>query len=747
MRSALLASAVLAMTVGQALAGVEFAGVNIAGFDFGCETTGECNVTKVVPPLKQYKGRNGAAQMQHFVKNGKLNAFRLPVAWQYLVEEPGAPLIKANMEKYDALMKACLATGSLCIIDIHNFARWDDLIIGQGGPTDEEFADLWSQLATQYKSQPKVVMGIVNEPHEVPDITRWAQTCQTVVDAIRKAGATEHYITLPGNGYTSAGTFVPSGSAKALARVKDADGSTDKLIFEVHKYLDEDNSGTHLDCVSNNIDAFEDLTKFLKDNKRRAILAETGGGPSTKSCLKNVCELLSYLNDNDDVYMGYLGWGAGSFDETYELSLTPEGGEGKGPMKDVPLMTECFIKQFAGGAGTGGSYSGGNSTTNQTSSSDSISSGSYGGSSDQASSESTSGEASDGSSEQSVGSGTPSEQSSDDASDSTSTDSTSNTSADGSSDQLSEPGTTSNEPSGGYSDPTSADSTSENSASSDNDGSSSSPSSSGSPDQSSGNSYGGGQGGSTQSTQPQSPSIGSQQSTPGVVQKPGSPAGGATNMEPMKSGDQQVGGTDNLDIASEVNELENEDEAGDDECAADDENEEVDDGAAGDDNDSQNNIQSETNTQEENNSAANDEDEEVDDGAAGDENDSQNNIQNETNTQEQYNSESDNNTQYENDTDNGNNSEDSSPDPQPQPTTNPRPSSTFATSYIPTPTGFNNTNSASNSTDTGSATEMDMGGANMDGESSSSSESYDDGSDVEEGNEGEDMTMDDGSYA
>ncbi|KAL8982311.1 MAG: hypothetical protein Q9205_003132 [Flavoplaca limonia] len=166
MRSALLASAVLAMTVGQALAGVDFAGVNIAGFDFGCETTGECNVAKVVPPLKQYKGRDGAAQMQHFVKNGKLNAFRLPVAWQYLVEEPGAPLIKANMEKYDALMKACLATGSLCIIDIHNYARWDDLIIGQGGPTDEEFADLWSQLATQYKSQPKVVMGIVNEPHE-----------------------------------------------------------------------------------------------------------------------------------------------------------------------------------------------------------------------------------------------------------------------------------------------------------------------------------------------------------------------------------------------------------------------------------------------------------------------------------------------------------------------------------------------------------------------------------------------------
>lgn len=104
--------------------------------------------------------------MEHFVKDDKLNAFRLPVAWQFLVENPGSPLISANMEQYDALVQACLATGSLCIIDIHNYARWDGLIIGQGGPKDEQFADLWSQLATKYAKSPKVAFGIVNEPHE-----------------------------------------------------------------------------------------------------------------------------------------------------------------------------------------------------------------------------------------------------------------------------------------------------------------------------------------------------------------------------------------------------------------------------------------------------------------------------------------------------------------------------------------------------------------------------------------------------
>ncbi|KAL8939154.1 MAG: hypothetical protein Q9216_003508, partial [Gyalolechia sp. 2 TL-2023] len=386
MRSLLLACTTLALSVGQTLAAVEFGGVNIAGFDFGCTTNtpllsvdltetfqGKCDVSKVVAPLHEYKGKDGAAQMEHFVKDGGLNAFRLPVGWQFLVDEPGAPLNAGNMKKYDALVQACLATGSLCIIDIHNYARWDGLIIGQGGPTDEQFANLWSQLATKYAKSPKVAMGIVNEPHEgnatrshgcrislndilVPDITRWAKTCQTVVDAIRKAGATEHYIMLPGNGYTSAATFVSSGSAAALARVKDSDGSTDKLIFEVHKYLDKDNSGTHTECVSSYVDTFEDLTKFLTNNKRKAILAEVGGGPEHKSCLKNVCTLLSYLNDNSAVYMGYLGWGAGSFDETYELSLTPN----EETMKDVPLMTECFVKLFSGSAGSPPSSGSGN---------------------------------------------------------------------------------------------------------------------------------------------------------------------------------------------------------------------------------------------------------------------------------------------------------------------------------------------------------------------------------------------------
>ena len=105
--------------------------------------------------------------MAHFNSADGFNMFRLPVAWQYLVNNNlGGILDATNLANYDALVQACLTTGAHCIIDIHNYARWNGQIIGQGGPTDDDFASLWSQIATKYAKESNVVMGIMNEPHD-----------------------------------------------------------------------------------------------------------------------------------------------------------------------------------------------------------------------------------------------------------------------------------------------------------------------------------------------------------------------------------------------------------------------------------------------------------------------------------------------------------------------------------------------------------------------------------------------------
>lgn len=104
-----------------------------------------------------------------------------------------------------------------------------------------------------------------------------------------------------------------------------------------------DNSGTHTDCTTNNIDdAFAPLAKWLRSNNRQAMLTETGGG-NTESCEKYVCEQFAYLNQNADVFLGYVGWSAGGFDDTYELTLTPTGTSADS-MKDTSLMSKCFAR-------------------------------------------------------------------------------------------------------------------------------------------------------------------------------------------------------------------------------------------------------------------------------------------------------------------------------------------------------------------------------------------------------------------
>jgi endoglucanase len=326
--------------------------VNIAGFDFGCGSDGTCNVSGAWPPLTQYYGMDGAGQMEHFTTIG-YNVFRLPVGWQFLTNGVvGGDLDAANLAEYDALVQTCLGTGASCIVDIHNYARWNGLIIGQGGPTNEQFAALWASIAAKYANEEKIIFGVMNEPHDVPDINLWAASVQAAVTAIRTAGATTQLILLPGNNWTSAETFVSNGSGPALLNVTNLDGSTTGLIFDVHKYLDFDNSGTNEECVTNNIDtSWEPLAEWLRANGRQAFNTETGGG-NVASCVTYMCQQIAYQAQNSDVYLGYVGWAAGNFYPTYVLGEAPT--QSGTTWTDTLLVSSCMSPSSGSQSGSTG---------------------------------------------------------------------------------------------------------------------------------------------------------------------------------------------------------------------------------------------------------------------------------------------------------------------------------------------------------------------------------------------------------
>jgi len=126
-------------------------------------------------------------------------------------------------------------------------------------------------------------------------------------------------------------------------KVTNLDGSITNLIFDVHQYLDSDDSGTSTTCTTNNVAAFQTLGNYLRTNKRQAFLSETGGG-NTSSCETDVCQELAELNSYSDVFLGWTGWAAGEFATSYALSLTPT--QSGSTWTDQPLLTQCIAGLF-----------------------------------------------------------------------------------------------------------------------------------------------------------------------------------------------------------------------------------------------------------------------------------------------------------------------------------------------------------------------------------------------------------------
>lgn len=344
MRSSISIAALAAAV--PVMAKIDYYGVAMSGIDWGCNIDGSCPYLGIQVPIATQGGADSVGQMKHFIEDDKMNMFRIPVSWQYLTKDQmTGPFDPTNFGKFDELMQACLDTGAYCMLDLHNFARFDGKIIGEGGPVDAAFVDIWKRLATYYKDDEKLVFGLMNEPHDL-QMKGWANSCQDAVTAIRNAGATKQIILLPGDNFSSAASFVSTQSAELLDPIKNPDGTKDGLIYDLHQYLDINNSGSHRECTTNNVAGFQTIAEWLRQNNRKAIISETGASMDP-SCMTKFCEQNQFIANNTDVFIGFVAWSAGGFDSTYDLTLTPTKNS-DGTWSDNKLMTQCIVDVFHG---------------------------------------------------------------------------------------------------------------------------------------------------------------------------------------------------------------------------------------------------------------------------------------------------------------------------------------------------------------------------------------------------------------
>ena len=100
-----------------------------------------------------------------------------------------------------------------------------------------------------------------------------------------------------------------------------------KLIYQMHQYLDPDGSGTSATCVSSTIfqERLVAATQWLKQNKKLGLIGEYAGGNKAQ-CIHALQGGLSYLKANKDVWTGSLWWAAGPWWGDYIYSMEPPTG-------------------------------------------------------------------------------------------------------------------------------------------------------------------------------------------------------------------------------------------------------------------------------------------------------------------------------------------------------------------------------------------------------------------------------------
>ena len=195
-------------------------------------------------------------------------------------------------------------------------------------------ADFWSQLASVYVHQPNVIFGLMNEPH-VQTPVEWKAAAVAAVQAIRSTGAKQK-ILIPGTAWSGAQSWVSSGNASVWSDFADSN-----FAFEVHQYLDSDNSGSHTECVTNK--GSQTLVEFAiwaRSHKVQAFIGEAGWS-TADSCGPEGNGLLSYVKSNSDVFVGLTYWAGGPWLGTYMYSVEPVG-LGTGQVSHKPQMLQIL---------------------------------------------------------------------------------------------------------------------------------------------------------------------------------------------------------------------------------------------------------------------------------------------------------------------------------------------------------------------------------------------------------------------
>lgn len=245
------------------------------------------------------------------------NTVRVPFLWGRIQPVPLGELSVTELKHLDRVVQETAKLKLNIVLDVHNYGNYNGAYLTNSSKDLEVFGDLWKRLALRYKAYPHVVFGLMNEPNR-QGATVWLDLAQAGVDSIRSSGA-DQLILVPGTYWTGMHSWFSERTAGSNAKVMiNINDPMNNYAFEVHQYFDYNYSGMNTECVDQArfIWQFNNMTKWLRDNKKKAFLGEFGA-TLTNNCVSDLEATMKILNANQDVWIGWTYWAYSDWMQSY----------------------------------------------------------------------------------------------------------------------------------------------------------------------------------------------------------------------------------------------------------------------------------------------------------------------------------------------------------------------------------------------------------------------------------------------
>lgn len=251
-----------------------------------------------------------AKEIAHFAAKG-FKIVRMPFRWERLQPTIYGPLSVPDRNALKASVDKALSLGLVVVLDMHNFGQRGTpangtQIVGSAYVTDDALVDAWVKIMEDYRGQPNVWIGMMNEPNR-QTADAWWKSANVIARGIRKQRI-KNRLMVPGTAWTGAHSWFSSGNASRAEAFVDP---ANNFAFEVHQYLDAYSSGTQYACKAGAGARMDAVIAWAEKRKVKLFAGEIAGSGDAQ-CAIEYPRMLQRLNASPAV-IGWTAWGGGSW--------------------------------------------------------------------------------------------------------------------------------------------------------------------------------------------------------------------------------------------------------------------------------------------------------------------------------------------------------------------------------------------------------------------------------------------------